>query len=204
MSLSVAARWLESFGWKLRASFEWNLAKFTKSMAPCRLTPVSTCPCSVHLPTYKWHKVLGLRSRINSLRRQFAPYIHRLLERGRSLKVGYDKTMWQCVKMWMDICIRKGCTSLSVTAGWLKSFGWKLRASFEWNLARFTKSMALIRPCDNVWMRETEVSGFSENSVPTINNTRVWEHTGTHEVHGSMYWATLKVGTVISFTRRPC
>ena len=100
--------------------------------------------------------------------------------------------------------IRKGWTSLSVAAGWLQAFEWKLRASFEWNLAKFTKSMALKRPYNNVWMRETEVSGFSENSNPTIKNTRVWEHAGNHEVHGSMYLATVKVGKVISFIRRPC
>ena len=35
-------------------------------------------------------------------------------------------------------------------------------------------------------------------------NTRVSVHAGTHKVHGSMYLATVKVGKVISFTKRPC
>ena len=61
---------------KLRASFEWSLAKITKSMAPCRLTPVSTCQCPVHLPTYTWLVVLGLRSRITSRSDASLPHIY--------------------------------------------------------------------------------------------------------------------------------
>ena len=109
-----------SFGWKLRASFEWSLAKITKSMAPCRLTPVSTCQCPVNCPLI--HDLWSLDWGPGSPRTEaHLPHIHTLLVRGRSLKVGYDKTMWQCVKVWMNFHIRKGWTSLSVTAGWLQA-----------------------------------------------------------------------------------
>ena len=72
----------------IRLSIEASqkLDKFTKSMDLCRLTPVSTCQCSVHLPTYMNWQVwdFGPRSQVAS--RQDLPTIYIVLERRRAQK----------------------------------------------------------------------------------------------------------------------
>ena len=72
----------------IRLSIEASqkLDKFTKSMDPCRLTPVSTCQCSVHLPTYMNYRSGIAVTDHMSLQDKIWPGIYIVLERRRAQK----------------------------------------------------------------------------------------------------------------------